>query len=195
MSKSIAEKLGQQFQEAKKNKNAETMSKIRTKFIVLARQGMSQTFIAKQCGITQGTVSRWVKNTKQDIKVGFRYGRTIRYDVRTKCIAIKEYVENQVSIDDLAETYNVSGKTIYNWIKKFGTSYVNYLDAPSGIATLAHEDRLIYGEEAIETVRECLNEELSDLTNIMIKIQEYGLSDNEVKSKVKALRQRIKHIN
>ena len=137
--------------------------------------------ISKHTGITDVTIGYWKKKIGEEM-THVSYGSTTRNDIRTKCLAVRDFRERNISKEHLAERYHVSKPTITAWINRYSGDYVSHIDSlPDGVTTLAVEERLIFGDSNIEKVRELLLSHQDELRNMIQQMQKYGIMANAVK--------------
>ena len=140
---------------------------------------LSMSKLANGIGVADVTVGYW-KRKHGSQQTGVIYGTTTRNDIRTKCIAVKEYVELNVSKEHLAERYHVGKSTISSWINRYKDEYEKWIDAPDGITVVAKEDRLIYGDRNIKEVREFMMLQNDELRDMVQNMQKYGIMANAI---------------
>lgn len=144
------------------------------------RTGISLLKIEKLVGIPSRVSYGWKREFGKD-QTGFIYGHTVRNDVRTKALAVQEYIENKVQVKDLSNKYNVKAQTIYQWISIFKDNYKDWLNIPDGVATIINEDKLVYGSKNIQFVMQKLQDKNIDLKEILDKMHQYGISKEIIK--------------
>ena len=151
------------------------------------RTGLPVNVMERDIGLTYNIAGRWKRKYGKQ-KTAFVYGKTMRNDVRTKCLAVQEYVERKARIIDLADKYRVTGTTITNWVAKHKDDYLEWLDAPDGIATIAKEESIIFGDDNIHAVMELLENQQQELKELMQNMKKYGINIiaiKQVKNKIK----------
>lgn len=86
----------------------------------LLKEGKSQLEVAKILGVTQGTISGWVK--KYNIEVTPHvYKRGINSTETSADISlIKQYLAEKKNLKEIGDLIGVSGQTVDRWIKKYG---------------------------------------------------------------------------
>jgi len=111
--------------------------------------GRSISELANEFNLPYSQIAYW-KNKYGFERTGFYVGERIINDVRTRCLAVKEYIENSEKPENLAQKYGVRSKyTIMNWVEKYIGTYQHYIDTmPDGVPWIANEERIVYGNEA-----------------------------------------------
>ena len=138
--------------------------------------GISVTGLANIIGVSRGTLAKWRMGKQlsgykecyndREKEVAFKFGSNqIRFDLRTKCIAVRECLEDGTSKTELARKFKTTTQTISTWVGKYRDSYKNYVDAPDGIPYIVKEENLIYGLEDIDKARKELISRKQDIEN------------------------------
>jgi len=99
-----------------------------------------------------------------------------RYSSEEKAIILREYLENNLSLSEIAEKYEVHPNAIYQWKKKMFENAPDNLSATSSKRndkTLATAEKRIAELEAVLSKREKLIAELVE-ENIDLKKKDIG---------------------
>ena len=104
--------------------------------------------LANEFGLDYAQIAYWKKQFGYEPQ-GFYVGERVLNDVRSRCLAVKEYVENNKEPDELATKYGVRSKyTIIKWVEKYLHTYQHFIDTlPDGVPWLANEERQVFGSE------------------------------------------------
>lgn len=106
------------------------------------------------------TLNKWKRQLGMQ-QTAYRYGYTTRNDVRTRCLAIQECIEQGKSQSEIAQKYHVSQKTISNWMSLYRDTYKEYIEQlPDGVPYIVAERKHIYGNANITKVRKLLQRNL-----------------------------------
>jgi len=141
--------------------------------------GMNASAIERATGISNQQVSKWKREFGTEM-THVAYGTTTRNDVRTKCLAVREFLVDNKTSDYLSKKYHVGTVTIIAWVKKYEDDYEQWLDAPDGITTVAKKDRLIYGNANITEIREKLIDHGNEIKEMIQSMQKNGIMVNAV---------------
>lgn len=85
----------------------------------LLKEGKSQLEIAERLGVTQGTISGWVKRYNIEV-TPHEYKRGVSSTETPGDIAlVKKYLSEKKNLKEIGDLIGVSGQTIDRWIKKY----------------------------------------------------------------------------
>jgi len=162
------QKLFDAFQKDKMNKNREAIINFHYD------SGMSLTEMAKYIDIHYVTLLKWKKKYGFQ-KTAFIYGHHIRYDVRTKAIAVEQMVKYKKKPKEIAEEYDVSIATVHNWFSKFAGNYKDLIkNLPDGVATLSRREKMIYGDQNIDFIVNQLQANPDTVPRVLELLHENG---------------------
>ena len=108
--------------------------------------------------IEHSSISGWRRKSGQEI-TGFVYGATVRYDVSTKCRAVKDYLVNKYSVTDILIKYGMSNSTFWKWKKKFEHNFEEYVNMPEGVPYIVKEEKIVRGKNKIHDMITLLNKQ------------------------------------
>jgi transposase-like protein len=141
--------------------------------------GMSATAIAELIGMQSQVLNRWIReNRPANSAVAAKHGNTARYDIPTKCLAIKKALEDGKPLLDLAKEYNVAPATISHWKKQYQYVYKEYLDLPDGTMIMAKEEKMIYGLGNIKDYIELKTRQLENANQAIDLMQKGKMPQN-----------------
>lgn len=126
------------------------------------KSGMSFNQLENYLGITSSVMCKWKRRIGTE-QTAFVHGKFIRHDVRTKALAVKDYIDNNISVSDLAKKFNCSPVTLYAWISKYGHNYSELIDAPDGIPYIVSENKMVYGDDNVAKIRQVLRDQYQTL--------------------------------
>lgn len=126
------------------------------------RTGTSMRQIGAVLDIHQMQICGWKKRMGAG-QTAFIHGRAMRHDVRTKCIAVKEIIEDNLKIETAANIYGVSVQSINTWLSKYREDYAHLVESPDGIPYLIKEKKMVYGRENINKIRALLQGQADQL--------------------------------
>ncbi len=121
--------------------------------------GTAVTRLSVELGLGISTLTRWMASMKCIDKghaTGQMHGTTVRYDIPTKCLIVKQHIEDGVEIHKLAVKYNVSQAAISTWKTTYKDLYEVYIDLPPGTMIIGKESKRISGLNNILIVMERL---------------------------------------
>ena len=144
------------------------------------KSSMTAKRIADIVGVSDVTVGYWKKKVGKE-KTHVLYGTTTRNDIRTKCLAVKDYKEDNRSKEHLAEQYHVGKSTITSWINRYEEKYKKYLELPDGVTTIAKDERLVFGDQNINEVREFMMLQQDELRDMIQQMQKHGIMANAIR--------------
>jgi transposase-like protein len=176
------EEIKQKLKEGKSGKGTGTKYSEKVKKEVIDfknKHGLTMNKTALLLGIQMSTISYWVKHLNND-RTGFVHGTSLRNDLRTKALAVKEFVEYDKSEETLAHKYDVSKFTIRNWVSRYAGKYKEYLELPEGIATDVSDEKLVIGSENIKLVKDLLSKQ-QEVLNTVIARMHLGLTRKTMK--------------
>ena len=124
--------------------------------------GVSINVMSQALKIGNDVLSKWKRRLGTE-QTAFVHGKTMRHDVRTKALAVRELLEDNVHIKDLAAKYACSKSAIYLWSEKYQHNYKQLIDAPDGIPYLVAEKKMVYGNDNIAKIRQVLREQYQTL--------------------------------
>ena len=144
------------------------------------KSGISITILARGICMAPSAMARWKKEhgTK---KTGFIHGRTIRNDVRTKCLAVKDRLETDMTLQQIAMKYNTSTSTLFGWVSKYKYEYKEYIETiPDGVPYMVKKEKMVYGDANIEKMLHILNETNGAIETIMKNMHNLGKLETSV---------------
>jgi transposase-like protein len=121
-------------------------------------QGISLHQLGDHIDVDVSNLARW-KRILGGQKTAYVNGKGLRYDVRTKALAVRDYVEKNILVQDIAREYECSNATVYTWINKYSDKYLEYVDAPDGIPYIVNEKKIVYGDDNVKRIRAVLQEQ------------------------------------
>lgn len=131
------------------------------------KAGVSFTVLLREFSLSSDLLAGWKRKYGQDY-TAYAHGKQLRYDVRTKCLAVKEMMETTIPVTTLATKYNVSAAQLYNWKSSYKTAYQTLIDTlPDGVPYLVKEEKMVFGKTNIEEVRKLLAAQSDALTLIL----------------------------
>ena len=144
------------------------------------KSGMSISAISAHIDIDQSLLSKWKRKYGSE-RTAFVHGQSIRNDLRTKALCVKELVEDKKTNKELLATkYNVSQQTVQAWFYKFRNNYQELLDtAIDGIPYLVSQEKHIYGNKNIEMFFQKLEEEYEHI-NALLQAQHLSVDEKTI---------------
>jgi uncharacterized protein YjcR len=130
---------------------------------------MSLDSIGAKSNINAVTLYNWKRKEGAE-RTAFTHGKYIRYDVRTKSMAVKELAEG-MSYEEVALKYYVSKQAVQNWERMYGSRLELYLDLPDGVPHIIHQDKHIYGNLNIGKVARMLRQQRDMLDKLIMSLQ------------------------
>lgn len=124
--------------------------------------GMSIWKLSFHLDIPNPMLYEW-KKVYGEGQTAFLHGRTMRNDVKTRCLAVKEVLDNNIEIETVANIYGVSPQTIKTWVTKHQNDYSHLIHSPDGIPYLVKEKKMVYGRENINKIRALLQGQADQL--------------------------------
>ncbi len=109
------------------------------------------------------TLQTWLRRHGGDVS-GFIHGKTVRLDVRSKCLIVKEYLEEGLDANRLSVRHKIPASTIFSWIQKYKDTYEEYVTLPAGVPYIVKEEKQVFGRQNIQQVREALIKTREQLT-------------------------------
>jgi len=102
--------------------------------------GMSVNEAATEFNLYYSLVDSWRKKYGKYRSCYLHGGRKMN-DVRTRCRAVKEYLEDGKSLEYLADKYGVkSPVSIAQWVDKYSKSYVYFMEVmPDGVPFVSNQ--------------------------------------------------------
>lgn len=89
------------------------------KAMEMLKEGKSQVEIASELGLTQGTISQWVKRYNIEV-TPHEYKRGVKgTETETDIAMVKRYLAEKKNLKEIGDLLGVSGQTIDRWIKKY----------------------------------------------------------------------------
>jgi transposase-like protein len=133
-------------------------------------------------------IYKWKSLLLPNLKTAYGYGKTVRFDVKTKCVAVKRYLEDKESAEKISDEHSITVATFGNWINDLKYKYNLLLDngIPDGVPYLVKEEKLVYGDKNINELRVKLQEEKLAIANALLVA---GLNSSE-KKMLKAIEKR-----
>ena len=117
--------------------------------------GFRATTMDDALGVTHGSTDTWTVRYKTARDAGGSlYGDTVRYDLPTKGLVVKQLIEDGIAGHVLAEEYNVSNATIAGWKSKHRHDYELMINSPEGMMIRAKEEKMVIGLKNIKTTME-----------------------------------------
>lgn len=123
---------------------------------------ISLSKMARNLTISQSLLSKW-KAQYGNERTGYDYGKSIRYDVRTKCLAVKDMVENGKTPYRISQEFKCSSNTSTGWYSKYKDTYTQYLDLPDGVPYIVAEHKHVYGNKNIDRILALLDKQEQEL--------------------------------
>lgn len=90
-----------------------------------------------------------------------------RYTAEQKIIILRELLENNIPISQVAEKFNVHVNDIYNWKKKLFENAASIFESKAGAGNSAHEKKIEAMEAKLKKNQDAINWLLSE--NIELK--------------------------
>ena len=144
----------------------------------------SQSALGIKLGISQGLISKWIKEYKTEKTViGQIHGDTVRYDVPTKCMIVKRHIEEGIPGHKLADEYNVSRGTISGWNTRYKHNYNELIDAPEGTMVIGKEEKRVIGSENIKEIMKEKVKYAKKIRKLVLQMQDAGLDITEAEEK------------
>ena len=92
------------------------------------QSGMSITALSRNLKVNSNSLNAWKKLYGTDA-TGYRWGKTVRYDVRTKCLAIADEIDNGLSTIAIANKYNITRQQYSSWKHKYKDEYRQHIES------------------------------------------------------------------
>ena len=164
MEKITIEEIRKEINQMKSTANGRIYSEQFKKMIIKFHysSGMTITSVATKTGLSTSLVNGWKRLYGYD-HTAFTHGTKMRNDVRTKCLAVKEVIENNLKIETAANIYGVSVQSIKHWLGKYRDEYLSLIDSPDGIPYIIKEKKMVYGRENINKIRALLQGQADQL--------------------------------
>ena len=124
--------------------------------------GVSLRIISTTLHLSYDSVAKWKRRTGTE-RTAYVHGKRMRYDIRTKALAVRDFIENNIQVPDIATEMNVSKGAVYLWIEKYQDNYNQLIDAPDGIPYIVAEKKMVYGNDNIEKIRNVLRQQYETL--------------------------------
>jgi len=139
------------------------------------KSGIALRELANKLSIGEQLVYKWKRIYGHDM-TGFVHGTRVRYDVRTKCLAIQDELDNGLTPIQVANKYKITRSQYYAWKVLFKDSYKEHVDnMTDGVPYLVKNQKHVYGEKNIELVRTTMNDQVKELQLIIVGLQRYGI--------------------
>jgi len=102
--------------------------------------------LAQDFRIPVATLMYWKTKIGKD-RTGIFIGSRVMNDVRTRCLAVKEILQDGKEAKDIYEKYGVKHpQTVNRWVERYADTYDYFIDTlPDGVPWIAHEDKLAIG--------------------------------------------------
>ena len=143
--------------------------------------------IANRLDIGEQIAYKWKRTYGKDM-TGYIHGSRIRYDVRTKCLAIQDELEHGLSVIQIANKYKITRSQYYSWKTLFKDRYKDHVEnMTDGVPYLVKTKKHVYGSKNIEIVQEVLNDEMKELQIVIVGLQKYGAGSVEMDAMQKKL--------
>ena len=144
--------------------------------------GISMLKLSSIINAHNTTIGNWKKKYGFDI-TGIVHGNTIRHDVRSQCLLVREYINSSTTTADMAIKANVSTSTFTRWIAKWTDKYQDHIDSlPDGVPYIVKEEKQVYGIDNINAVRAELTS-TAEAIRLMIKSQHVNESTKKLVKK------------
>ena len=115
--------------------------------------GVTSRNMDNELGLQYPSTDTWTAKYKNSGHAsGQLYGETVRYDVPTKCLIVKQHIEDGIPGHVLAREYNVSQPTIAHWKSQYKNDYDRLIDAPERTMIIGKEDKCIVGLANIKKI-------------------------------------------
>ncbi len=121
--------------------------------------------ICIELGLADQVLNKWKRQLGTQ-RTGAIHGKTVRNDIRTKALAVKDYTEGLES-SKVAVKYGVTQSTIYMWINRYQDKYTEYLDLSDGVMIIAKEEKQVFGDKNIAEVEQMLKDQNQALTTLL----------------------------
>ena len=142
--------------------------------------GMVLREIAGKLNVGEQLAYRWKRTYGKDM-TGYIHGSGVRYDVRTKCLAIQDELENGLGVIQIANKYKITRAQYYSWKSLFKDEYkVHIENMTDGVPYLVKTNKHVYGSKNIEIVQEVLNDEMKEIQLVITGLQKYGAGSTEM---------------
>ena len=143
---------------------------IRLKFIM----EVSSSIMDFEIGLPENSTESWTQHYPDDnYAVAMLYGATTRYDIPTKCMAVKRHLESGIEIYKLADALDVSQSAIATWKTKFHINYNDYIYSPEGTMIIAKEEKRVIGIENIKDVKNAAQHTKEIIKQIVLNLNSF----------------------
>ena len=103
---------------------------------------------------TASTINNWKRKYGTE-PVAIVHGRSCRFDVRSKCLFVADYVEGRKTYNQIEKENNIRHHTLKTWVYKYRKTYKEYISTlPDGVPYVAEEKRIVRGNANIQAKRE-----------------------------------------
>ncbi len=144
------------------------------------KTGRTLFSISKEFDINPAIIYPWKKAFGKDA-TGYIHGTKIRYDVRTKCLAIQDELDNGLTVIQIANKYKITRQQYASWKSKFADRYEEHIEhMTDGIPHLIATKKHVYGSENIEIVQELMNDQVKEYEITIACLQKHGMGSKEV---------------
>lgn len=151
--------------------------------------GCSIEALHKEFKITSEILRSWKRKFGQD-QTAYTFGKNVRFDVRTKYLAVKEMIESTIPVAHIAVKYRTTIVSLAKWKEQYGYRYQELIDVlPDGVPYLVKEEKQVFGKSNIDEVRKLLASQSDALALILNTMHLSGVDKKLVtsmKSKVDA---------
>jgi transposase-like protein len=125
---------------------------------------------SKMINVASTVLGTWKRNYGKEA-TAYRFGKGVRYDVRTKALAVQMYMEEAVTYMDVALKFNSSMMAVKRWVDTYKTNYKELLDLPDGVPYLVDSSKHIYGDKNIADLLATLAKQEQELNNQLSVVQ------------------------
>lgn len=157
--------------------------------------GMTPPNLGEALGIAQQSINQWKRKYGKQ-QTAFVYGKTLRHDVRTKCLAVQEVIDGGREHADVAIQYNVAVSTIGTWIHKYKNDYKEYIETlVDGVSVIAKSEKLVYGDKNIKETLAVMQDQYIELKTMMEAMQKYGIKGEALKKAKEKVKENAKAVD
>jgi len=113
------------------------------------------------------TINQWKRKYGTE-PVAIVHGRNCRFDVRSKCLFVADYIEGRKTYKQIEKENNIRHHTLKTWVYKYKKTYKEYISTlPDGVPYVAEKKRIVRGNVNIQAKREELKKVKSALNAIL----------------------------
>jgi len=127
--------------------------------------------LAHELGISSTALQAWKLSYGHEV-TGIKHRTRVLFDVRSKCLIVKKYLEGGHTSKHLSNEYKISVSSITGWVLLYKDTYKQYIDnLPDGVPYIVKEEKLIYGDKNVIEAKARIDENIELLKKLSVNLE------------------------